>query len=98
MTASINFLLLASRQEGLDAVCELLARRLRLLQVRLELQRVLEPRLQRVVHRALGRGHRLPWLVRELAGEVPYFLLELVGRDDPVDDSQPVRVGVRQLL
>src|SRR6266571_4550149 len=52
----------ATSQESLNAVDELLAPGLRLLQVRLELQRLFVARLERVVDGPLGRRQRLPRL------------------------------------
>src|SRR6266699_5211943 len=63
------------RQERLHHLGELGGRGLGLLEVGLELQRVLVARLQRVVHRALGRGQRLARLLRPLACEIAYLCL-----------------------
>src|SRR5947208_2354082 len=87
-----------AREEGLDAVGELLAAGLRFLEVRLELQRALVAGFQGVVYRALGRRKRLARLLRELTGEIANFFLEAVRGYDAVDDAEAVRVLRRQRL
>src|SRR5438093_3591404 len=98
MVGRDNGSLLAAREEGLDAVGELLAAGLRFLEVRLELQRALVARLQGVVYRALGRRKRLARLLRELTGEIANLFLEAVRGYDAVDDAEAVRVLRRQRL
>src|SRR5258705_12709520 len=83
-------LLGASRQESLNAVDELLAPRLRLLQVGLEFERFLVARLQRVVDRALRGGQRLARLRRELRSKLAHLLLEALLRNHTADDSEPM--------
>src|SRR5581483_3096509 len=88
MTASFTELLLgAAGEEGLNAFDELLAAGLRLLEVRLELHRLLVRRVERVVHRALGGAERLPRLRGELRREVADLLLEPFCGHDPVDHA-----------
>src|SRR5450759_5002113 len=75
----------ATRQEGLHAVDELLARGLRLLQVRLELECLLVARFQRVVDGALGGRQSLARLRGDLCREVAHLRLEALLGNDAVD-------------
>src|SRR5260370_21049972 len=89
-------LLRSPSQEGRHPFRELRARRLRLLQVRLELQRLLEARLQRVVDGALGGSQRLAGLRDEMSGKLAHLRLEAVGGDPAGCGAGPVRLARRK--
>src|SRR3981189_2384395 len=95
---AIDLLLATSRKEGLHALRKLPAARLRLLQIRLKLHRLLVARVERVDDRALGGAQGLAGLRRNLAGELAHLRLQLVGSHDAVDHSKPVRIRSLQRL
>src|SRR5207245_1338639 len=94
ITASGMCLLLGSApgEKVLHALGKLRTGGLRLLQVRLELHRLLVGRRERVEHSPLRAGHRLAWLRCALVRQVAYLFLESLRWADPVDDAVPVRI------
>src|SRR5690348_1963506 len=94
ITASAKLLLGASGEEFLHARGELSVCHLRLLEVRLELDRLLVGRLQGTVDRSLCARQGLTGLRRDVAGELAHLLFEALGGNDAVDEAQPV--GVRR--
>src|ERR1700680_5221060 len=85
-------LLRAPREEVQNALGEIRARSLRLLQIRLELEGVLIARLERVIHCALGRSQRLARLRGDLSSQLAHLALATVLRNDPVEHAQTVRI------
>src|SRR5438132_10316119 len=83
-------------KEVLHAFGEFRAGRLGLLEVRLEFQRLLEGRFERMGHGTLRACQRTAWLRCKLTGQLAHLLLEAIGGNEAVDDAQPVRVWRRQ--
>src|SRR5438552_10000823 len=100
ITASGMCLLLGSApgEKVLHALGKLRAGGLRLLQVRLELHRLLVGRRERVKHTPLRARHRLAWLRCELVGQVARLFLQSLRRDGPADNAEPEGIDRLQRL